>query len=124
MDIIGIKQALTRWQKGLEKDGWNALYIENHDKPRIISSWGNEKEYWRESATSLATMYFLMKGTPFIYQGQEIGMTNGYYDSIQEYDDVAAINFYNEKKAEGMSKDRKSTRLNSSYVAISYAVFC
>src|SRR5690625_187206 len=119
MDIIGVKQALTRWQKGLEKDGWNALYIENHDKPRIISSWGNEKEYWRESATSLATMYFLMKGTPFIYQGQEIGMTNGYYDSIQEYDDVAAINFYNEKKAEGMSNEEilfilgKTSRDNS-----------
>jgi alpha-glucosidase len=103
MDVIGVKQALTRWQKGLEDDGWNALYIENHDKPRIISSWGNESDYWRESATALATMFFLMKGTPFIYQGQEIGMTNSYFDSIKDYDDVAAKNLYAEMKAEGVS---------------------
>lgn len=104
MDILGVKQALTRWQKGLETNGWNALYIENHDKPRIISSWGNEKEYWKQSATALGAMYFLMRGTPFIYQGQEIGMTNSYFPSINDYDDVAAKNLYREKKAEGMSE--------------------
>lgn len=119
MDIVGVKQALTRWQKGLENDGWNALYIENHDKPRIVSSWGSEHDFWQESATSLATMYFLMKGTPFIYQGQEIGMTNSYFTSINDYDDVAAINFYNEKKAEGLSEEEilfilgKTSRDNS-----------
>lgn len=104
MDILGVKQALTRWQKGLETNGWNALYIENHDKPRIISSWGNEKGYWKQSATALGAMYFLMRGTPFIYQGQEIGMTNSYFPSINDYDDVAAKNLYREKKAEGMSE--------------------
>ncbi|CAM4104419.1 glycoside hydrolase family 13 protein [Lederbergia lenta] len=103
LDVINVKQALTRWQKGLENDGWNALYIENHDKPRIVSSWGNDKEYWRESATALGAMYFFMKGTPFIYQGQEIGMTNAYFDSIEDYDDVAAKNLYHEKKEEGLS---------------------
>lgn len=104
MDLIGVKNALTRWQKGLESDGWNALYIENHDKPRIVSSWGNENEYWRESATALGAMYFLMKGTPFIYQGQEIGMINSYFKSIDDYDDVAAKNLYREKIAEGVSE--------------------
>lgn len=105
LDIVNVKKVLTRWQKGLEKDGWNALYIENHDKPRIVSSWGNDKEYWRESATALGAMYFFMKGTPFIYQGQEIGMTNAYFDSIKDYDDVAAKNLYHEKKEEGMSEE-------------------
>jgi len=104
MDVIGVKKALTRWQKALEHDGWNALYIENHDKPRIISSWGNETKYWRESATALGAMYFLMKGTPFIYQGQEIGMTNVYFDSIEDYDDVAAKNLYHEQIEDGISE--------------------
>lgn len=119
MDVVGVKQALTRWQEGLENNGWNALYIENHDKPRIVSTWGNEEKYWRESATALAAMYFLMKGTPFIYQGQEIGMINSYFDDIEDYDDVAAKNLYEELKAEGVSTDEilgtlgKTSRDNS-----------
>lgn len=75
--------------KGLENKGWNALYIENHDKPRIVSTWGDDKQYWRESATTLGAMYFFMHGTPFIYQGQEIGMTNVQLPNIEDYDDVA-----------------------------------
>ncbi|WP_202080634.1 glycoside hydrolase family 13 protein [Caldalkalibacillus salinus] len=102
LDIVGLKKALTRWQKGLENRGWNALFIENHDKPRVVSTWGNDQEYWRESATSMATMYFLMQGTPFIYQGQEIGMTNVQFDTIEDYDDVAVKNLYNIKKEEGV----------------------
>jgi alpha-glucosidase len=105
LDILGLKKVLTRWQKGLEKDGWNALFIENHDKPRIVSTWGNDKEYWYESATSMAAMYFLMQGTPFIYQGQEIGMTNVHYPSIDDYDDVAAKNMYRLKREEGVSHE-------------------
>lgn len=101
LDIIGLKQVLTRWQKALEYNGWNALFVENHDKARVVSTWGNDQEYWRESATSIATMYFFMKGTPFIYQGQEIGMTNSYFQSIDDYQDVAAINLYREKMEEG-----------------------
>ena len=85
-----MKKVLTKWQKGLESNGWNALYIENHDKPRIVSTWGNDKEYWRESATALVAMYFFMHGTPFIYQGQEIGMTNVQFHNIEDYDDVAS----------------------------------
>ncbi|ELK48973.1 alpha-glucosidase [Halobacillus sp. BAB-2008] len=102
LDIPGLKKVLTRWQKGLEGDGWNALFIENHDKARVVSTWGDDEVYWRESATSIATMYFLMQGTPYIYQGQEIGMTNFAFPSIEDYDDVAAKNLYQKKKEQGV----------------------
>ncbi|MES5953146.1 alpha-glucosidase [Bacillus fungorum] len=103
LDVVGLKKVLTKWQKGLENKGWNALYIENHDKPRIVSTWGDDKQYWRESATTLGAMYFFMHGTPFIYQGQEIGMTNVQFPNIEDYDDVAIKNLYREKIAEGVS---------------------
>ncbi len=102
LNIIELKEVLTRWQKGLENKGWNALFIENHDKPRIVSTWGNDGEYWRESATAFAAMYFLMQGTPFIYQGQEIGMTNVKFEDIEDYNDVAARNLYNNKLGDGV----------------------
>jgi alpha-glucosidase len=102
LDIVELKKVLTRWQKGLENDGWNALFIENHDKPRVVSTWGNDEEFWKESSTSMAAMYFLMQGTPFIYQGQEIGMTNVQFPSIEDYDDVAIKNLYRMKKEEGI----------------------
>ncbi|WP_345240057.1 alpha-glucosidase [Pontibacillus salipaludis] len=101
LDVLALKDALTRWQKGLEGDGWNALFIENHDKARSVSTWGNDGKYWRESATSLGTMYFFMQGTPFIYQGQEIGMTNFKFPSIEDFDDVAAKNTYQNMIEEG-----------------------
>ncbi|OTW70235.1 glucohydrolase [Bacillus thuringiensis serovar roskildiensis] len=103
LDVVGLKKVLTKWQKGLENKGWNALYIENHDKPRIVSTWGDDKQYWRESAIALGAMYFFMHGTPFIYQGQEIGMTNVQFPNIEDYDDVAIKNLYREKIAEGVS---------------------
>ncbi|REJ09345.1 glycoside hydrolase family 13 protein [Halobacillus trueperi] len=105
LDIPGLKKVLTRWQKALEGDGWNALFVENHDKARVVSTWGDDDVFWRESATSIATMYFFMQGTPYIYQGQEIGMTNMAFPSIEDYDDVAAKNLYNAKKEQGMSHD-------------------
>lgn len=105
LDILGLKAALTKWQKALEHKGWNALFIENHDQPRRVSTWGDDKEYWYESATALASMYFLMQGTPFIYQGQEIGMTNVKFQSIEEYNDVADKNRYRYKREEGISHE-------------------
>ncbi|PEA54833.1 glucohydrolase [Bacillus pseudomycoides] len=102
LDVVGLKKVLTKWQKGLENKGWNALYIENHDKPRIVSTWGDDKQYWRESATALGAMYFFMQGTPFIYQGQEIGMTNVQFPRIEDYDDVAIKNLYRQKIEEGV----------------------
>ncbi|WP_394175342.1 glycoside hydrolase family 13 protein [Guptibacillus hwajinpoensis] len=106
LDIVSLKKVLTRWQKGLENKGWNALFVENHDKPRVVSTWGNDKEYWRESATSMGAMYFLMQGTPFIYQGQEIGMTNVQFPSIEDYDDVADKNRYRIQRAAGVPHDQ------------------
>ncbi|WP_099191615.1 glycoside hydrolase family 13 protein [Tepidibacter mesophilus] len=106
LDIVELKKVLTKWQKGLEDKGWNALYIENHDIPRVVSTWGNDKEYLRECSTSLALMYFMMQGTPFIYQGQEIGMTNVAFKNIDEYDDVRTKNTYNIKIDEGMSHEK------------------
>lgn len=101
LDVLELKNVLTRWQHALANDGWNALFIENHDKARIVSTWGNDQEYWAQSAKALATMYFFMKGTPFIYQGQEIGMTNVQFDSIDDYRDVSAKNMYRERLANG-----------------------
>jgi len=102
LDVIKIKETFTRWQKGLENAGWNALFLENHDIPRIVSKWGNEEKYWFESATSLAVMYFLMQGTPFIYQGQEIGMTNTEFTCIDDFNCVGAKNQYAELHEKGM----------------------
>ncbi|MDR7238206.1 glycoside hydrolase family 13 protein [Neobacillus drentensis] len=103
IDVCKLKKVLTKWQTGLEGRGWNALFIENHDQPRRVSNWGNDKEYWKESAKMLGTLYFLMKGTPFIYQGQEIGMTNVQFPSIEDYNDVGMINYYHVETAKGRS---------------------
>jgi len=101
LDLFELKSVLTKWQKELEGIGWNALFLENHDQPRSVSTWGNSEEYWEESAKALAAFYFLMQGTPFIYQGQEIGMTNVQFNDIEDYDDVAIKNLYKEETEKG-----------------------
>ena len=100
-----IKKILSRWQDAVYKDGWVALFLENHDLTRSVSKFGNEKEYWKESAKALALMYFMQMGTPFIYQGQEIGMTNADYNSINDFNDVATIYQYKERVEHGMSEE-------------------
>ncbi|MDQ0198005.1 glycoside hydrolase family 13 protein [Neobacillus ginsengisoli] len=105
IDVRKLKKVLTKWQTGLEGRGWNALFIENHDQPRRVSSWGDDLKYWKESAKMLGSLYFLMKGTPFIYQGQEIGMTNVQFSSINEYNDVGMINYYKIETAKGRSHE-------------------
>lgn len=105
LDIKKLKEVMTKWQKGLEGKGWNALFLENHDQPRSVSTWGDDHHFREESAKSLATMYFFMQGTPFIYQGQEIGMTNYQFPSINDYRDVAIKNLYQEEKEKGKSHD-------------------
>lgn len=102
IDLPKVKSVFSRWQKGMEKKGWNALYLENHDIPRILSKWGDPENFWRQSATSLATLYFLMQGTPFIYQGQEIGMTNTVFRGPEDFDDVRARNTFAENRARGI----------------------
>ncbi|WP_414046823.1 glycoside hydrolase family 13 protein [Macrococcus equi] len=104
-DILGYKQVLNAWQKGLEATGWNALFIENHDRQRVSSTWGDDVDYWFESSTAHGVVYFLLQGTPFIYQGQEIGMTNYPFESINDFDDVHAKNIYNQELKKGMTKE-------------------
>ena len=87
------KSALTRWQKTLDGKAWNVLYLENHDHPRIISRYGSER-YWKKSGKALAVSYLFLQGTPFIYQGQEIGMTNIRLSSIEKYKDIASKTNY------------------------------
>jgi len=105
IDIKALKETFNRWQTGLNGIGWNALFLENHDQPRSVSTWGDSEEYRVQSAKALATLYFLMQGTPFIYQGQEIGMTNVKYSSIEDYNDVAIKNLYHNGIEEGKSHE-------------------
>lgn len=94
-DLRKLKKVMSEWQKGMyEGGGWNALFWCNHDQPRIVSRFGNETIYRRESATMLATALHMLQGTPYIYQGEEIGMTNPHFDSIDEYRDVETLNAY------------------------------
>lgn len=105
LDLSALKQTLTKWQTGLDGTGWNALFLENHDQPRSVSTWGNDNGLRKTSAKALATLYFLMQGTPFIYQGQEIGMTNVQFETIEEYNDVAMKNLYKMERAIGKSHE-------------------
>lgn len=105
IDLPKLKDVFTRWQAALEHKGWNALFVENHDITRVVSKWGDPEHYWRESATSIAAMYFLMQGAPFIYQGQEIGMTNTEFKSYKDFDDVSAKNYFKKRRAENASDD-------------------
>jgi alpha-glucosidase len=100
-----LKKIFTAWQAALEGKGWNALYVENHDLTRITSRWGDTEHYWRESATCIAALYFLMQGTPFIYQGQEIGMTNTRFEGLDDFDDVSAKNMWREMAGQGKSEE-------------------
>lgn len=104
-DVKAYKDVLTNWQNSLEGKGWNALFVENHDIPRVVSTWGSDDKYLTECAKAFGAVYFLQKGTPFIYQGQELGMTNVKYHSISEYDDVKTINTYNERIESGVSEE-------------------
>lgn len=98
--LLTLKQNLTKWQKALEQTGWNSLYWNNHDQPRVVSRFGNDGAYHTESAKMLATVLHMMKGTPYIYQGEEIGMTNVRFESIDEYRDIETLNMYKEKVIE------------------------
>ena len=102
-NLPNLKKVWNKWQVNLENDGWNALFIENHDITRVVSSWGDDTRFLKESAKALGLLYFMHKGTPFIYQGQEIGMTNVKFNDINEYDDIRSINDYNQLINQGMS---------------------
>jgi len=94
--LSGLKDVMTRWQKGLENRAWNSIYLGNHDQPRSVSQFGEDSRYRVESAKLLATFLHMLQGTPYVYQGDEIGMTNVAFESIQDYRDVATLNLYKE----------------------------
>lgn len=105
-DTMALKSLFERWQVGMQEgSGWNALFWCNHDQPRIVSRLGSEDKYHKESAKMLATMIHLMRGTPYIYQGEEIGMTNPHYKNITQYLDVESLNYYRILLAEGKSEE-------------------
>jgi oligo-1,6-glucosidase len=104
--LTDLKRIFTKWQKGLENDGWNSLYWSNHDQPRAISRWGNDSDQYRViSGKMIATCLHMMQGTPYIYQGEEIGMTNVKFDSIEEYRDIETLNAYRDLTPRFLSHD-------------------
>lgn len=104
VSLVDFKKVLSKWQDAAYENGWIALFLENHDLTRSVCKLGDENQYWKESAKALALMYFMQMGTPFIYQGQEIGMTNVDYNNIEDFNDVATIYRYKERVAQGMSE--------------------
>ncbi|OXB93923.1 glycoside hydrolase family 13 protein [Parageobacillus galactosidasius] len=98
--LADLKKTMTKWQKELEGKGWNSLYLNNHDQPRAVSRFGDDGKYRVESAKMLATFLHMMQGTPYIYQGEEIGMTNVRFPSIEYYRDIETLNMYKERVEE------------------------
>ena len=105
LDLLDLKKVLSKWQTELEGQGWNSLFWNNHDLPRIVSRWGNDKEYRVLSAKMLATLLHGMKGTPYIYQGEELGMTNVRFEDINDYNDIESLNMYKDRLSKGYTHD-------------------
>ena len=102
MDLRDLKNILTRWQKGLQDIAWNSLYWENHDQPRSVSRFGNDSDEYREiSAKMLATCIHMMQGTPYVYQGEELGMTNCPFNTLDNFRDLESINAFHELTEQG-----------------------
>ena len=102
MDLRDLKKILTRWQKGLQDIAWNSLYWENHDQPRSVSRYGNDSDEYREiSAKMLATCIHMMQGTPYVYQGEELGMTNCPFNTLENFRDLESINAFHELTEQG-----------------------
>jgi len=105
MEVSKLKEVLSKWQTELGNEGWNSLFWNNHDLPRIVSRWGNDKEYRVESAKMMAILLHMMKGTPYIYQGEEIGMTNYPIKSLEDLKDIESINLYHDRIEKGYSHE-------------------
>ena len=104
LPFLKLKEVFARWQKELYGKGWNSLFWNNHDLPRIVSRWGDDGKYRIESAKMLAILLHGMQGTPYIYQGEELGMTNAAYE-IDEYQDIETLNLYKERLEKGYKKE-------------------
>ena len=105
-DFIKFKEILSKWQTSLKGEGWNSLFWNNHDLPRIVSRWGNDQEYRVQTAKMFASLLHLMQGTPYIYQGEEIGMTNVHFDSLGEYNDIEIHQFYRDNLQKGYTHEQ------------------
>ncbi|SMG42292.1 glycoside hydrolase family 13 protein [Paenibacillus aquistagni] len=113
LDITELKRVLSKWQTSLGDQGWNSLFWNNHDLPRIVSRWGNDKQYHEQSAKLFAILLHMMKGTPYIYQGEEIGMTNYPISSIDEVEDIESINMYHDRLSKGYAADDILASINA-----------
>lgn len=102
LDLLALKRNLEKWQHALHQKGWNSLYWNNHDQPRVVSRFGDDDVYRETSAKMLAICLHLLQGTPYIYQGEELGMTNVKFASISDYKDIETLNMYNEKRRQGI----------------------
>jgi len=100
--LTTFKKIMYKWYESLKEKGWNSLYLNNHDQPRMVSRFGNDKEYRVESAKMLATLLHTWQGTPYIYQGEEIGMTNVRFEDISDYRDIETLNMFKEKNQQGV----------------------
>lgn len=103
--LTDLKASFGRWQEGLQEVGWNSLYWNNHDQPRIVSRWGDDGEHRVRSAKALGTLLHLHRGTPYVYQGEELGMTNVPFESVEAFRDIEALNHYAEAVANGDDPD-------------------
>ncbi|MGV8935609.1 MAG: glycoside hydrolase family 13 protein [Allorhizobium sp.] len=104
-DLVALKSVLSKWQYALAQDGWNSLFWGNHDLPRAVSQYGDAKGFRKQSAKMLATVLHFLRGTPFIYQGEEIGMTNAPFESINQYKDIETLNMYRLHLEAGLSAE-------------------
>ena len=111
MSVNDLRDTLARWQTALGDTGWNSLYWNNHDQPRVVSRYGNDTTYWRESATALATVLHLHRGTPYLYQGEEIGMTNAGFAGIDDFRDIESLDYF--RRAVGTHREDASVVLDT-----------
>lgn len=112
LDFINLKQVFKKWQTELPETTWNSLFWNNHDTPRIVSRWGNDKEHRESSAKMFAILLHMMKGTPYIYQGEEIGMINRPISDISQAEDIETINIYQERIEKGYTHDEVMRSIN------------
>jgi len=104
--LTELKKIFTKWHEGLKEKGWNSLFMNNHDQPRMISRFGDNKKYRVELTKMLVTLLHALPGTLFVYQGEEIGMTNIAFDNIEDYRDIETLNFYHEMTKKGLYKEK------------------
>ena len=105
LPFVKLKKCLAKWQTELCGKGWNSLFLDNHDLPRIVSRWGDDGKYRKESAKMLAAILHGMQGTPYVYQGEELGMTNVKFPDISSYEDIETLNMYRERLEAGYDKE-------------------